>query len=187
MKLKVWTVTSKKMEYETPVYNVYRNEAQSQDTGIRGDFFVIDAPDWTNVLAVTPQDEVILVRQYRHGIEKLTLEIPGGVIDPSDDRPLDAAKRELSEETGYTSSKWTRLGKVSANPAIMNNWCHLFLAEDCRLTDPLNPDAHEELTVHRRPRKAFLKDVEDGGIHHSLVVAAVAKLGLIKPQWLKKS
>lgn len=185
MKIKAWDISSKNKEFITPIYNVYKNKAQSPDTGAQGDFFVIEAPDWINVAAVTADDKIILVEQYRHGIEKPTLELPGGVIDYADENPITAAKRELAEETGYTAVKWTSLGKVSANPAIMNNWCHLFLAEDCMLTDPLSPDEYEEIAVQLMSRKTFLENIRKGGIHHSLVVAAVSKLGLLKPDWLR--
>ncbi|MEX2396697.1 MAG: NUDIX hydrolase, partial [Balneolales bacterium] len=127
MKIKAWNISSKNKEYATPIYNVFKNKARSVISGIQGDFFVIEAPDWINVVAMTSDDHVVLVEQYRHGTEEATLEIPGGVIDETDDSPLQAAKRELSEETGFTSPKWTPLGSVSANPAIMNNRCHLFL------------------------------------------------------------
>ncbi|MEX0685805.1 MAG: NUDIX hydrolase [Balneolales bacterium] len=187
MKIKAWKISNKSKEFETPIYNVFKNKAMSKSSGIQGDFFVINAPDWVNVIATTPNDEVILVEQYRHGIETVTLEIAGGVIDDVDKDPETAARRELSEETGYTSKKWTNLGKVSTNPAILNNWCHFFLAEDCELTDSLNFDAHEEISVRVIPRKSFLKEVKQGTIHHALVVAAVARLGLHKPEWLKNN
>ncbi|MEX0772116.1 MAG: NUDIX hydrolase [Balneolales bacterium] len=185
MKIKAWNIFSKNKEFVTPIYNIFRNKARSPASGSQGDFFVIDAPDWINVIAMTANDEIILVEQYRHGIDATTLEIPGGVIDKTDDGPETAAKRELSEETGFTSQNWTYLGKVSANPAIMNNWCHLLMAEDCRLTDQLNPDEHEEISVQLIPRKTFLQKINDGDIHHALVVAAVTKLGIMKPKWLK--
>ena len=127
-----------------------------------------------NVIALTPEEEVILVEQYRFGIREPTLEIPGGMVD-APESPLDGAKRELLEETGYVSDRWTRLGKVSSNPAIQNNYTHLYLARDCRFEGAQNPDTHERINVHTVSLDRFLNLVEDGTIHHAIVVAAVAR------------
>lgn len=132
-----------------------------------------------NVIALTPEEEMVLVEQYRFGIEKPTLEIPGGMVD-APESPLEGAKRELLEETGYVSDRWTNIGKVSSNPAIQNNFTHLYLARDCRFKGAKNPDTHERINVHTVPIDRFLDLVQDGTIHHAIVVAAVARFLLNK-------
>jgi len=125
-----------------------------------------------NVIALTPEKEVILVEQYRFGIRKPTLEIPGGMVD-APESPLEGAKRELLEETGYVSDRWTSVGKVSSNPAIQDNFTHLYIARDCRYKGATNPDTHERINVHTVSLDRFLNLVKDGTIHHAIVVAAV--------------
>lgn len=138
-------------------------------------FYVLDAPDWVNVVALTGNREAVLVEQFRYGTGKPSLEIAGGVCDPGES-PLETAKRELEEETGYISDNWSSLGKVSANPAILNNYNHFFLAEGCTRTGEMSLDQHERINVHTLPYNDFLNRVLDGTIDHSIVVAAVAKL-----------
>lgn len=141
-----------------------------------GDFYVLEAPEWVNVLPVTFNETVILVEQYRYGTEQPTLEVPGGIVDPGEE-PLQAIQRELAEETGYYSDSWKSLGKVSANPAIMTNFTHLYLAEGCKFEGIKEPsgDVHERIKVHEMPMEDFLSLVNDGTVHHTIVLAAVAR------------
>lgn len=171
-----WSVISESKEYDTPIFDLLKRNMRLEVPGdhASGTFYVLDAPAWINVIALTGKQEVILVEQYRYGIEDATLEIPGGMVDPGE-QPHEAVRRELLEETGYRSEKWTSLGKVSANPAIMTNFTHLYLAEDCEFTGGENPDEHERIHVHRLPTEDFLNYVSDGTIHHSIVLAAVAR------------
>jgi 8-oxo-dGTP pyrophosphatase MutT (NUDIX family) len=134
---------------------------------------VLEAPDWVNVVAVTAAGEIVLVRQFRHGTGEATLEIPGGAVDPTDRSPLEAAKRELREETGYAARRWTRIGVVDPNPAFQTNACTTFLAEGaCRAGDA-DPDEGEELEVLLVSRRRLDALVRRGVIRHALVIAAL--------------
>jgi len=131
------------------------------------DFFVLEFPDWVNIVAVTEDNQVIFVRQFRHGLEEITLEIPGGVVDPGE-KPLFTAARELAEETGYAAGKIQQLTSVSVNPAIQNNWCHLFLATGCRRVAEQALDGTESIAVQLAPLADLAQLMANGVIHHSL-------------------
>lgn len=150
-----------------------------ESEGHHAEFAILEAPDWINVIALTPDHEIILVEQYRYGIEQPTLELPGGVCDPGED-PVESSKRELLEETGYSASEWVSLGKVSSNPAVLTNYTHTYLARGCKKTAEQQLDGNERINVHVMPLVEFLELVGIGEVTHSLVVAAVAKF-LLSP------
>jgi len=140
-------------------------------TGKEKSFTVIQSPNWVNVIALTTDDQVVMVRQYRHGIDDLTLEIPGGIVDPGEDA-LTAVKRELYEETGYRAQRWVKLGEVESNPAFMDNHCGLFLALDATLEGAGELDETEFIEVELHPLETIPGRMADGTIRHSLVVSA---------------
>ena len=133
-----------------------------------------------NVIAVTEDGKVVLVRQYRHGTGEVTLEIPGGAVEKDDRSPLLAARRELLEETGFAAKRWRRLGVVHPNPAILSNACTTYLAEGARRVADPTPDAGEDLTVELVSLRALPGLVRSGAIRHSLVVAAFHFLSLAR-------
>lgn len=143
--------------------------------GLTKRFSVIEAVDWVNVIALTPDERVVLIRQYRVGIEKVCLEIPGGMVDPGEDAQT-AAARELVEETGYTAREWRRLGVVSPNPAIMTNYLHSFLALGAEKTHPQHLEGSEIVEVETVPLRDVTTLLRSGAIEHALVVAAFGHL-----------
>jgi 8-oxo-dGTP pyrophosphatase MutT (NUDIX family) len=173
-----WTITKDKKVYGTPIFSLQEKEVLPDDGSDAAKFYVLNAPEWINVIALTDNNEVALVEQYRHGIDETTLEIPGGMVDAGE-KPLEAAKRELLEETGFESDSWELLGKASSNPAILSNFTHIYMARDCKKTSPQQTDGHEDIKVHSLPIKEFLSLVDEGVVHHSIVLAGVAKF-LIK-------
>ena len=134
--------------------------------------YVLEAPSWVNVVAITRDKSVVLVRQFRHGVEQLSLEVPGGIIDPHDRDPAAAAARELLEETGY-QGRIEPLLTVTSNPAILDNKTHFFLCREAERVAEPTPDPHEELEVVLRPANAVVDLVRSGEIEHSLSVAAL--------------
>lgn len=183
--LRSWRRHSRQTVYKTRVFEVLKQRMSIEDRPA-SDFFTLEAPDWINVIAVTGAGEIILVNQYRHGIGQASLEIPGGVIDAEDADALTAAKRELLEETGFQTAEkhWHSLGCISSNPALFNNYCHVFFAEACTRTTAQNLDAHEDIEVQLLPKADFATAVRQGQIHHALAVAAVARLLLWRPDAL---
>ncbi len=140
---------------------------------------IIECPDWVNIIPVTLEDEVVLIRQFRFGIWENTLEIPGGMVDPGE-APLDAEVRELEEETGFVPATVVALGSVHPNPALQTNRCHTFLALGCDRTGTLAPDSGEDIEVVLTRRRDIPRMLRDQTITHSLVVAA---FGLERLYW----
>jgi ADP-ribose pyrophosphatase len=136
---------------------------------------VLETPDWVNVVALTPERELVVVRQFRFGTSSVTIEIPGGMVDRGED-PLDAGRRELREEAGYTAARWTPLGAVEPNPAFQDNLCHHFLAEDARLTHPQELDGGEDIEVATLPLEEVHARVLAGEIRHALVLTALSRI-----------
>lgn len=133
---------------------------------------IIETNDYANVLAVTPRDEVILVRQFRFGVWANSLELPGGVIEQGE-APRDGVARELEEETGYRAAKVSLLGVAHNNPAIFNNKVHCFLAEGCERVSGGAPDEGEDLQVVLVPRAELRALVQRGEITHSHALTAL--------------
>jgi 8-oxo-dGTP pyrophosphatase MutT (NUDIX family) len=156
---------------------IYRHPRKSGEQ----DFVVINAPDWVNVVALTPEHRLVLVRQFRYGTDDFSLEIPGGVIDPGED-PIAAGLRELREETGYVGSGARLLGSVHPNPAMQSNRCHLVLVENARPSAKLDWDPDEEFEIMTRPVDEVYALAYNGGITHAMVLDALL---LFSPHWAK--
>jgi ADP-ribose pyrophosphatase len=156
----------------TRVFDVRAVSYFHEGRGSGREFSVIAAPDWVNVVAVTAQGRMVLVRQFRFGIDAFSLEIPGGVME-AEESPVDAALRELREETGYVAAQGRIIGWVHPNPAIMNNRCHFVLAEGVVHTDKLAWDPDEEMEVVTAPVEEVLGWAREGRIRHSLVIGAL--------------
>jgi 8-oxo-dGTP pyrophosphatase MutT (NUDIX family) len=155
-------------------HDLYRFEPSGQER----DFVVIDTASWVNVVAITTEGNVVLIRQFRHGIQDVTMEIPGGMMDEGE-APEAAAARELREETGYVAEKIHLLGRVLPNPAVQNNFLYLFAAEGCRKTGKTQLDAFECIDVLERPLDAIPEMIHNGEISHSMVITAFAFMGLV--------
>lgn len=141
-----WDVIKSEIMYRCRIFSVRRDQSRSARSGTH-DFHVLEIGDFVNVVPLTRDDRVVMVRQFRHGIRDVTLEVPAGLVDATDAAPADAALRELREETGYASHRIAPLGVVHPNPAIMNNRCHVFVAYDVEAVGAPQWDTTEELAV----------------------------------------
>ena len=157
------------------IFSIRRDRIVSPRTEEEHDFYILDGSDWINVIPVTPEGRILLVEQYRHGTESVTLEIPGGAVDPRDASPLEAARRELLEETGHAAESWESLGFVHPNPAIQSNRCHTFVARGCRRRAEPVLDPGEDIAILEAEAGEVREMLRDGRISHSLVVAAFAR------------
>jgi ADP-ribose pyrophosphatase len=169
--IKKWNLVKSEELNSYKVFSTRKDISLSPVTGKDHDFYVIEAPDWVNVVAVTPDGQIILIKQYRHGVQSVTLEIPGGMVDPGES-PLQAAKRELLEETGYFSDEWTCIGKVHPNPAIQDNTCYTFLAKNAKKIQKPNFEGTEDIISLLVPASSIPNLVAEGKITHSLVISA---------------
>lgn len=173
----VWPLLSSRELGDYKVFTVRGDRTRSPRSGRPHRFYVLECPDWANVVALTPDRDVVLVRQFRAGTRSITLEIPGGSVEKGES-PLRAVRRELREETGYSARAWKRIGVVHPNPAIQGNRCSTYLATGCRSVGDLTPDEGEDLAVELVPLRRVPDLIRRGRITHSLVIAAFHFLSL---------
>jgi ADP-ribose pyrophosphatase len=174
-----WQRLSQATQARTAVFDLLSARYRHPSRGTERDFVVVSPPDWVNVLALTPDQRLVLVRQFRYGINEFSLEIPGGVVEPGED-PLAAGLRELREETGFSGAPAKLLGVVHPNPAIQSNRCHFVFVEAATKVHDLEWDQDEEIHVLTEPVEAVLGLARSGGISHALVIDA---LMLFEPHW----
>jgi len=173
-----WEVLTSELRYRCGIFAVRCDASRSTGSGQEHDFHVIETNDWVNVVPLTPDRQVVMVRQFRHGIRELTLEVPAGIIDAADESPAVAARRELREETGYGCDTLVPLGVVHPNPAIMNNRCHMFAAHDVTVEGPPQWDKTEEIIVETIPLARIPDLIRSGGISNALTLVAFQLLQL---------
>ncbi|MHC4940653.1 MAG: NUDIX hydrolase [Planctomycetota bacterium] len=171
----LWDRRSGEIVYDAGIFRVRKDRYWFRGRPAGHPFHVLEVRPWVNVVPVTPDGEIVLVRQYRHGVEEDCLEIPGGVVDSSDPGPAEAAVRELFEETGYRGEAPRSLGSVSSNPAILTNRTFTYWIPNAEPAGDPEPDEHEALTVEPHSAGAILPLIEEGRIHHALSVVALLR------------
>jgi 8-oxo-dGTP pyrophosphatase MutT (NUDIX family) len=155
----------------TPVCTVRKGPLQSRRSLKRKDFYFFDFPNWVNVIARTPDHDILLIRQFRYGTKRMELEIPGGTIDPGED-PVAAGCRELLEETGFIGEEAKLIGSVCPNPAIQGNCCYTILVEQAVRTEKPKPDDMEEIDCFCVSELDIERYIRTGRIEHGLVINA---------------
>lgn len=178
--IKPWPKLGSKPVGDFHIFSIRSDRKQSPRTGREHDFYVIDSVNWVNVIAVTPERELVMIEQYRHGSNTVELEVPGGMMDPHETSPVLAGERELREETGYTGEKARIIGEIFPNPAIMSNTCYTVLVENCRNAHPIELDHAEDVMTRLVPIADLPELVASGKIRHSLVVVALYHFDLLQ-------
>jgi ADP-ribose pyrophosphatase len=170
-----WDMQENNLHADCRIFEVRKQRLKRRSDGLEGEFFVLDTNDWVNVLALTSDDKIILVRQFRYGSKEHSLEPPGGVVEKGED-PIVAGLRELQEETGYVGDSPELLGVVRPNAAILSNRCHVILVRNAQKTAELNFDQHEELVTELYPVKELKEMVRRGEITHSIGLNSIMML-----------
>ncbi len=167
-----WINQGSKLEADCRIFKVNRTTFFHEGRGTSNDFFVMDTPDWVHVVALNKDGELVMVQQFRFGNEKLSWEVPGGLME-SGESPIEAARRELREETGYTSEDAQVIAAISPNPAIQSNTCYFVLIRDAEKTVDLEWDEHEEILCKTLPVETVEHWAHSGKIFHSLSITSL--------------
>jgi len=175
-----WPLVAREAGPDLLICRVRHDTLTSPRTGANLRRTVLETPQWCNVVALTPERRLVVVRQYRFGSSSVTTEIPGGVVDRGEEHGA-AARRELREEAGYTSERWSYLGCVEPNPAFHDNLCHHWLALDARATHGQELDHGEDIAVDTLDLEQVRAAVWSGELRHALVLTALARVLDLRP------
>ncbi len=171
--LKPWTVSASKYLIQDR-WLCMRADTCLTPTGVQVDpFYVMETPNWVHIVAIDDQNRLLVTEQYRHGSKLMHREIPGGVIDSEDFSPLDAAKRELVEETGCTAERFEQLPTVWANPARQNNRIYTYIAHGTRVVSEQKMDEAEEIKFEFVDFDQILEEIDRGEFSHALLISSV--------------
>jgi 8-oxo-dGTP pyrophosphatase MutT (NUDIX family) len=173
---KDWNYLYSTTVFKNRLVNIRQDKYHFLPNDIIKDFTVFELGDWVNIIPVTEDGRVVTIRQYRHGIRRDTIEIPGGLISEEDTTPMEAAVREMTEETGYISTDVVHIGTVEPNPALQTNKCYSFLARNCILGSNQMLDPTEAIRVELVKKEEIYQMILKQKITHGLVVAAFAHL-----------
>jgi len=170
--MKPWKINSSKVVYENKLFKIKREKCIVPRTGKPYNYYYEDSPNWVNIIPVTKEGKILLIKQYRNAVREFTIEIPGGIIDREDKNPLAAAKRELLEETGFGGGRYKLIGICQPNPAIINNRTYTYLAKGVYKKGLQDPDSTEEIEVIEVTPRSINTFIKQGKIKHTLVITA---------------
>lgn len=180
--LKPWSIISQQIQYQKNWFSVVTQKVQLPDGRILDPYFVVNVPNWANIIIATQKDELVMVKQYRQAAQTFTIEPAGGLIDKNE-TPLQAAIREMQEETGYASNEISLLSEVFPNPALQSTKAYFYLAQNAQLTGQRNFDEFEEIEVVQLPKSVVLNMLQNNEFTNGVQVGAIYK-ALLKLGWL---
>lgn len=171
--LEKWKTIKTEKRENLRIFDLEIATRENLKDGNIGDFTVLRSNNWVNVIPITKNEDVIFIEQYRQGTDSIELEIPGGLIEKGE-TPGEAARRECTEETGFTSEKPIEyLGETFPNPAFLTNRCYTFIWRDVELTHELNLDSHEDIEIVKYKLEEVPRLILSGAIRHGVILAAL--------------
>jgi len=168
-----WKILSSEYLFKETWFTIRKDRCETPEGKIVDPYYVYEFPTWVSALAITEDHKVVMVRQYRHGLQQTILEVPGGCVDKTDENLQEAISRELLEETGYAFSNFHYLGKVSPNPSTNDNWMHMFFATGGTLIKEQQLDHNEEIEVVLLELEELHELIEQNKIIQALHVCTI--------------
>lgn len=165
-----WKTLDTEYLIKRPWLTARRDKVELPDGRIFNEFYVLEYPAWVNIIAITDEDKFVMVRQYRHGLDDVFVELCGGCVEAGES-PLAAAQRELLEETGFCGGEWEEFEQYSANPTSMNNLCTTFIARGVGLQGNQKLDPSEDISIELYSRNEVLGMLQRNEIKQSLMAA----------------
>ncbi len=170
-----WKTLESESLFSSGLFSMRADRCELPDGRIMPRYYVMDFPDWVNILPITKEGEAVMVKQYRHASQNEHLELPGGSMEPgAENSSLEAARREMLEETGFDSKNIVYIGSHYPNPALQSNRMHTYIAFDCEKVQEQNLDEFEELDVYKCTLQQLKKHLYNGDIDHSIMIASVS-------------
>ena len=176
--MKKWKRLEETLLIKTPIFEFKSIKLLHAEKHSLHNFYIIDSKDWVNIIPITANNEIILINQYRAGTNEITIEVPGGIIDDSENDPIITAKRELEEETGYIGKKYYTIGQVMPNPAFITNKCFFVVAEDVEPIGKENFDESEYIESFKVPMEKISEMIKNREITHAITLNAFLYLHL---------
>ena len=168
-----WINLSTEEVLNTHIFKIYKDRTRCPRTNVEADFYRFDTGDWVNVIAVTPENKMVIIKQFRHGSQDIKLEIPGGCIDATDTDPIDAGARELLEETGFAGDAGVMIGRVQPNPALQGNYCYTVLITNAHKISAVRLEDMEDIETTLVDMPTLEKLVIEQKLDHGLVINAL--------------
>ena len=168
-----WEIIRSRYIVEDKWIKLRADDCLTSDGNSVSPYYVLEYPPWVNVVALTPDEDIVVIKQYRHGIRQFILEIPGGAVEEEEESVVDAIRRELMEETGYQAEGFVEVGTISANPVNHTNYIHCFLAFNAQISSEPTPEITEQIEVLQMPINELVDRAYRGELSHPDHVASL--------------